>query len=48
MDAERLKQVEEIYHTALELSPDEHEEFFNVHCGEDIELRREIESLLAL
>ena len=47
MDAKRLKQIEEIYHAALDLSSDKRESFFKANCGEDDELRREIESLLA-
>ncbi len=46
MNAERLKQIEEIYHAALEISPDKRESFFTEICGEDVELRREVESLL--
>jgi hypothetical protein len=47
MDRERLKQIEEIYHAALEIASDEREVFFNMRCGEDAELRREVKSLLA-
>lgn len=47
MNAERLKQIEEIYHAALEISSAERESFFARHCGEDADLRREVESLLA-
>ena len=47
MDAKRLKQVEEIYHAALEIPDGKRESFFKEHCGEDDELRREIETLLA-
>ncbi len=47
MDAKRLKQVEEIYHAALEIPDGKRESFFKEHCGEDQELRREIETLLA-
>jgi len=47
MDATRLKQIEEIYHAALEIPPDERESFFKISCGADIELRCEVESLLA-
>ena len=47
MDAERLKQIEEIYHAALELPESERETFFKAHCGEDASLRREVESLIA-
>ncbi len=47
MNAERLKQIEEIYHAALENAPDERESFLDESCGADADLRREIESLLA-
>ena len=48
MDAERLKRTEEIYHAALEISPAERESFLDEVCGEDEDVRREIESLLAV
>ncbi len=47
MEAERLKQIEEIYHAALEISPEKREAFFKQRCGADENLRREVESLLA-
>ncbi len=47
MDAERLKQIEEIYHAVLEITPAKRESFFKEHCGADENLRREVESLLA-
>lgn len=47
MDAERLKQIEEIYHAALSLSPSDREAFVRESCGTDEILRREVESLLA-
>jgi len=47
MNAERLKQVEEIHHAALEIAPDERESFFKGHCGAEEDLRREVESLLS-
>lgn len=48
MDPERLSQIEDLYHAALELPPGERESFIHNSCGEDDELRREIESLLAV
>jgi serine/threonine protein kinase len=48
MDPERLRQIEECYHAVLELPPDERESFIRESCGEDEELRREIETLLAV
>ena len=47
MEAERLKKIEEIYHAALVVLPDEREAFFLEKCGADEDLRREIESLLS-
>lgn len=47
MDSERLKQIEEIYHAVLEIPYQERDSFFREHCGEDFELRREVESLLS-
>jgi serine/threonine protein kinase len=46
MDAERLKKIEEIYHAATEIPPVERESFLDKVCGEDKNLRREVESLL--
>ena len=48
MDAERLKKIEEAYHAAMELPPAERSSFLDKICGEDDDLRREIESLLAV
>ena len=47
MDSKRLKQVEEIYHAALEIAPAKRESFFKNRCGADENLRREVESLLS-
>ncbi len=47
MNVERLKQIEEIYHEALKITPDARESFFNESCGADDDLRREVESLLS-
>lgn len=47
MDTNKLKQIEELYHEALTISVSERESFFNKSCGEDLELRREVESLIA-
>ena len=47
MDAARLKQIEEIYHAAIEIPPNERESFFKIACGEDESLRREVNSLLS-
>ena len=47
MNAERLKQVEEIYHAVLEIAPTARESFFKENCRADADLRREVESLLS-
>jgi serine/threonine protein kinase len=48
MDTERLKQIEEIYHAAMEILPAGRDAFFKARCGDDLQLRREVESLLAV
>lgn len=48
MDAERLKQIEEVYHAAMEIAPAERLSFLDESCGDDEDLRREVESLLAV
>ncbi len=47
MNPERWRQIEELYHDALELAPAERAAFISQSCGDDEELRREVESLLA-
>ncbi len=47
MNAKRLKQIEEIYHAALEIPFAGREAFFNQFCDADEDLRREVESLLS-
>ena len=47
LNLERLNLIEEIYHTALKIPRIEREAFFSEFCGADIDLRREVESLLA-
>lgn len=41
-----LSQIEEIYHAALEKTAHDREVFLNGSCGDNVELRREVESLL--
>ena len=48
MEAERLKKIEEIYHAALEVLPAERQSFLDESCGDDEDLRREVESLIAV
>jgi hypothetical protein len=48
MNADRLSQVEEVYHAALEVAAESRSTFLASACGADYELRREVESLLSL
>ncbi len=47
MDSERLRQIEEIYHAALEIPAEARDDFFKIRCGTDKELRHEVEALLS-
>lgn len=47
MNPEKLKKVEEVYHEVLEVPPHERQSFLQMSCGDDIELRCEVESLLS-
>ncbi len=47
MHPERWRQIEELYHSAIEREPDERRLFLDKACLGDDELRREVESLLA-
>ncbi len=48
MTPERWKQIEELYHGALQHEPKDHVAFLNQACQGDEDLLREVESLLAL
>jgi serine/threonine protein kinase len=48
MMAERWKQIEGLYYRLLELDPGERAAFIEKECAGDAELRREVESLLAV
>ncbi len=48
MDPERLKRTEEIFHAAMEVLPAERASFLSKTCGDDDDLRCEVESLLAV
>jgi serine/threonine protein kinase/tetratricopeptide (TPR) repeat protein len=48
MDSERMRKLEELYHSAQERKAGERAAFLRGACGNDEELRREVESLLAL
>ena len=47
MNPERWQQIERLYHSALEREPDHRDSFLAAACGDDDDLRREVESLLA-
>ncbi len=47
MTAERWQQVSKLYEAALGLRPDERAQFLAQTCGSDLDLCREVESLLA-
>lgn len=47
MTTERLEQIDQIFQTALDLAPERRPGFLDAECGDDFELRAEIESLLA-
>ena len=47
MNAERWRQVKAIFHGAVESDPAARAEFLRKNCGDDHELLREVESLLA-
>jgi TolB-like protein/Tfp pilus assembly protein PilF len=47
MQAERWRQIEQLFHAALERAPNERAALLTEACADDAELRREVESLLA-
>ncbi len=47
MDTQRLKEIEKIYHAALEIPSGGHKAFFDEQCRGDEDLVREVKSLLA-
>ena len=47
MNTARLKQIEELYHSAADKTPTDREEFVRAECGDDENLRREVISLLS-
>ena len=46
MDKQQLHRLENLYHAALEQSLSRREAFLVSKCGDDVELRREVEALL--
>jgi hypothetical protein len=47
MDPIRWQQIEQLYQAALEQEPGQRDAFLGEVCGDDEDLRREVESLLA-
>ena len=47
MEAERLQQIEQLFHAALEVEKDRRADFLREACRNDESLRHEVESLLA-
>ena len=47
MNPERFRQIEELYHSALEQEPDDRSAFLIAACRGDDDLRRKVESLLS-
>ncbi len=47
MDSKRLRQIEEIYNAILDAAPDDRKSFLSERCGDDDDLRSEVESLLS-
>src|SRR5262249_11239095 len=46
MSPERWQQIEALYHSAKALEPSQRTTFLASACGDDVEVRREVESLL--
>src|SRR5262245_5891971 len=46
MTPDRLERIEELYHAALKRPAENRSEFLTAACGDDQELRRQIESFL--
>ena len=47
MDSQRWKQIDEIFHAALEREPEERGAYLDEACAGDQDLRKEIASLLS-
>ncbi len=47
MNPERWRQIEQLYHSALERDPTQRDNFLAASCQDDADLRREVASLLA-
>ena len=47
LNADRWRQIEDLFHEASQRDPQARAEFLKRACGTDSDLRREVESLLA-
>jgi hypothetical protein len=47
MTEERWRRIEQVFHTALEREPRTRVQYIALACGDDEDLRKEVESLLA-
>ena len=47
MTSDRWEEINRLYNAAVEVEENERAAFLEKSCGEDVELRREVESLLA-
>ena len=47
MTAERWKRIEELFESALDLAPEERPAFLDRACEGDLELRREVDAMIA-
>lgn len=43
MKAEQWKEVERLYHAALECAPEQRADFLDEACAGDVDLRKEVE-----
>ena len=48
MKYDRWRQVEELFHAALERAPEERHAFLGQACGEDTEIRLQVEHLISI
>ena len=48
MNPDRWQRLQQLFHDALKLPPDQRSTFLDARCGTDAELRREVEALLAI
>ena len=46
MAAQHWQRIKEIFHSAIELEPEERARFLDAACAEDDSLRKEVESLI--